>query len=90
MENNDYCNKDLCDKFNNNIPVSELGTPLVFGTNRQDIDFLCEYFPFLPQQDITGILVSIEGGDFIEVYVTESSNPYASHAVYHPLAYYKK
>ena len=83
-----YKNPELCAKFNNNIPASELEFPFVFMTDSQNIEALCEAFTFLPRQNITGALVTVMDGDYGEVYITESSNPYMDRATYHPLDYY--
>lgn len=85
-----YQNNELCQKWNNNIPAKELDYPFQFATDSQDIEYICMLFPFLPKQDITGILEKVGDGDFDEIYITESSNPYMLAAIYHPLSYYVK
>lgn len=84
-----YENPELCEKFNNNIPANELEfVNEMFLTDSQDIDALCNDFPFLPIEDITGFITSVKDGDYGEVYVTESGSPYSYDAIYHPLSYY--
>lgn len=84
-----YENPELCAKWENNIPASELeGEEFSLLLNSQDIDDLLAYFPMLEFQNITGALVSIGDGDYGEVYVTESSRPYDLNSIYHPLSYY--
>ena len=72
-----YANKALCIEWNNNIPLKELedNHELLLLLNSQDIQSICEYFPVLPENDITGILASAEDGDYKEVYITEYSMP---------------
>ena len=83
-----YKNPELCAKWDNNIPASELNYPFVFMVDSQDIEALCDTFTFLPLQDITAALVTVIDGDYGEVYISESSHPYKASAVYHPLDYY--
>lgn len=83
-----YSNKELCDKWNNNIPASEIqGGEFQLLTDSQDLNDLYRYFPVIPD-DFTGAIVSVGDGDYSEVYVTESSRPYSLDAIYHPLDYY--
>jgi hypothetical protein len=82
-----YKNPDLCAKWNNNIPADNLWH-MNLGTDSQILDELCNYFLFLPREDITGVMYTIGEGDYEEVYVTESSRPYFVGAIYHPLDYY--
>ena len=56
----------------------------------QDLDSLCEYFPILPREDITGAIVTVVDGEYNEVYLTESSRPYELNADYNPISYYQK
>lgn len=83
-----YKNSELCAKWNNNIPASELGMNYAMVSDSQEIQALCENFTFLPADEITGALLNIKDGDYGEVYVTESSRPYSLDAIYHPLDYY--
>lgn len=90
-----YQNDDLCQKWNNNIPASELdfqykgwGHGHTYTVDSQAIRELCEQFSFLPCDDITGIISDQYDGDYTEVYVTESSRPYSLQAIFHPLSYY--
>lgn len=83
-----YTNVELCQKWENNIPLSEIQDLEYFCTDQQDVDFICEYFPFLPHDDITGYVADIGDGDYEQIYVTEWSRPYDLQAIYHPLEYY--
>ena len=51
-------------------------------TDSQDLDDLCEDFPTIDRNEITGALVVIEDCEWIEVWVTESSKPYSINADY--------
>lgn len=83
-----YTNYELCNDWSNNIPLSELQDDFYLCLDSQDIDFICDYFSFLPHDDITGYVGKIGEGDYVEVYITESSRPYDLQAIYHPLEYY--
>ena len=87
-----YENDDLCKKYENNIPLSELqGDDFELITDSQEIAELCRYFVGVISPDnITGAVVSIDEyeADYSEVYVTESNRPFDLNAIYHPLSYY--
>lgn len=86
-----YQDAALCQKWHNNIPLHVLSVhddTMQYRENSQDIQALCDYFPWLPVKDVTGYVASIEDGGYGEVYVTEWSRPYDNYAIYHPLSYY--
>jgi len=83
-----YKNVELCQKWDNNIPANELQDSELMLLLDSEIRYLQDAFMFLQAQDITGALVSIRDGDYKEVYVTESSRPYALTSIYHPIDYY--
>ena len=56
----------------------------------QDLEFLGEYYPFIPSQDITGALVIVGNGDYEEVWLCEDNRPYDNFAVYRPLEFYRE
>jgi len=89
MSKSSYAIPELCENWNNNIPLEELDSPeLMLMLDSQDIDSICDNFPMLPSHEITGVVASIKDGDYSQVYVTESSRPYNSDAIYHPIGYY--
>lgn len=57
----------------------------------QDIESTLEMigFPEDDREDITGIIVILEDGDYSAVWLTESSRPYDLYSTYHALPYYK-
>jgi hypothetical protein len=83
-----YKNPDLCAKWDNNIPASELqGNGMILSLDWNDILGVKEYWGLNPD-GMTGIIYRVGDGDYEEVYVTESSRPYSLDAIYHPLDYY--
>lgn len=42
------------------------------------------------QNDITGIYLVLGEGDYLAVFITESTRPYEIDTLYHPLPYYKE
>lgn len=92
--NYQYADRELCERWNNNIPLSELDKGYIddiLMDDSQELDSLCEMFSFLPRSDITAAIVTVVDGDYGEVYITESSRPYSlASAIYHPLDYYIK
>lgn len=83
-----YTNLYLCRKWDNNIPLSEIQDLEYFCMDQQDVEFICDLFPFLSRDDITGYVANIGDEDYTEIYITESSRPYDLHSIYHPLEYY--
>ncbi len=92
-----YENADLCSKWENNIPLSELSSPdFILITDSQEINSILGAFDsdfpdsymYFNAWEVTGIIASVNDGDYGEVYVTESSRPYDLQAIYHPLSYY--
>ena len=53
----------------------------------QDIQAVCEYFG-IPTIDITGAMVDIEDGEYVNVLMTSSSRPYSVDADYKPVQYW--
>lgn len=61
-----------------------------FLQNSQDINALCDYYPILDRENITGAIVLVEDGEYSEVYITESNRPYELEADYITLDEYSE
>ena len=56
--------------------------PYVFSTDTTDLRALKEYLPKIKDKDITGAVVAIQDGDYVEIWITMSSRPYAIDSLY--------
>ena len=64
------------------------GSKYTLLTDSQDLDALCDYYPIIDRDLITGAIVAVEDGDYSEVYITESDKPYEIYADYMSLEDY--
>lgn len=83
-----YANKQLCNNWHNSIPADYLDEDdFIANYDSQNVNAICDYFG-LNSDHITGVIVKIDNGDYIEAYFTESSAPYSIYAKYHSIDYY--
>lgn len=55
-------------------------------TDSQELDILCENLGLTNREDITGALVKMDDGDYLDVLVTESKAPYSILAYYYRIS----
>ncbi len=65
------------------------GNEYIFLQNDGDILDVASEFATDFAEDITGAVVKMGNGEYLEVWLTESSRPYELQAIYHTPAYWQ-